>query len=109
MHVTFVFGALSLPGAVDRHLSEIGGLFVRFSNIAYGIEDANHGRLSYSTWEAAMRKHLLESSADETLRPRLFGTAMERKRCLRRFARHFAFPANPAFSLPLALAPGLSL
>src|SRR5881392_965907 len=45
----------------------------------------------YASWEAAVRAQLCRRSGEETLRPNPFGTALQRKRWLKRFTRRAPF------------------
>jgi len=54
-----------------------------FPDITTFIEKHNR----YASWEAAVRAQLCRRSGEETLRPNLFGTALQRKRWLKRFTR----------------------
>jgi hypothetical protein len=64
-----------------------------FPDIATFIEKHNR----YSTWEAAACVKLHEQAGTRTLRPTPFGTAVERKRWLKRLAMKAPFRSSLRF------------
>jgi hypothetical protein len=64
-----------------------------FPDIATFVEKHNR----YSSWEAAVEKQLQEGTGPNSLRANLFGTALERKRWLKRLAAHTPFRSTLRF------------
>jgi glycosyltransferase involved in cell wall biosynthesis len=58
-----------------------------FPDITTFVEKHNR----YASWEAVVRAQVYRRSGEETLRPALFGTALQRKRWLKRITRRAPF------------------